>query len=118
MSRTTTTTHTVDMAQVADLNTRLSNGTGSQVSAADLGLEGVPVSGSSAGRLAGSAVLVRVSWDGAPEFPYIHGHFSNGAGTDGAHTVDLHTAALRELSHRLHAHHIWGQGSIPEPTRP
>lgn len=118
MSKTPTTTHTVDMAQVVELNHRLSTGrAGAGVSAADLGLDGAAVTGSS-GTLAGSAVLVRVSWDGAPEFPYIHGHFSGSAGADAALVVDLHTAALRELSHRLHARHIWGQGSIPEPTQP
>lgn len=111
MSRTTT-THTVDMAQIAELNTLLSTNTGSAVSAAELGLEGVTVNGPSADTLAGSAVLARICWDGAPEFPDIHGHFSASAGTEGAIVVDLHTAALREISHRLHARHAWGQGSI------
>lgn len=117
MPRTHNTTHTVDMAQIGDLNHRLSQGQTDSVSAADLGLEGAAVAGSSAGTLAGSAVLVRVCWDGAPEFPSIHGHFSNSAGGDGALVVDLHTLALRNLSHRLHAHHIWGQGSIADSTK-
>lgn len=112
MSKTTTTTHTVDMAQIADLNTRLSTNTGSTVSAADVGLEGAAVNGSSAVTLAGSAVLARICWDGAPEFPDIHAHFSAGAGDEGALVVDLHTAALREISRLLHARHAWGQGSL------
>jgi hypothetical protein len=99
------------MAQIEDLNARLSTNTDSPVSAGDIGLEGAAINGSSAGALAGSAVLARICWDGAPEFPYIHGHFSASAGTEGAVVVDLHTAALREISHRLHARHVWGQGS-------
>lgn len=117
MSRTTTTTHTVDMTQVADLNERLSNSrSGTPVTSADLGLEGAEVTGSSHATLAGSAVLVRLRWDGAPEFPNIHGHFSSSPGADDTLVVDLHTAALRELSHRLHAQHVWGQGSITDAT--
>ncbi len=112
LSRTTTTTHTVDMAQIADLNHRLSNSQkGSTVTASDIGLEGATVTEHPPGSLAGSALLVRLCWDGAPEFPYIHGHFSNSAGSDGALVVDLHTAALKKLSQLLHAHHTWGQGS-------
>jgi len=109
------------MDQIAELNKRLSVlPTGSQISASDLGLEGAHltrsrnVTRSSHGTLAGSAVLVRLSWDGAPEFPYIHGHFSDSAATDGVLKVDLHTLALRNLSKRLHAQHTWGQGSIPD----
>jgi hypothetical protein len=112
VSKKPTTTHTVDMAQIADLNTRLSNHSGLRIRAADLGLEGASVSGSSSGPLAGSAVLVRLCWDGAPEFPDIHAHFTLGGDAVDTERVDLHTAALRELSHRLHAHHIWGQGSV------
>ena len=115
MSKRTTTTHTVDMAQVADLNLRLKDHPGSGGTASDLGLEGVTMSGGTT--LPGSAVLVRLAWDGAPEFPDIHGHFSTGGGTDGALVVRLHTQALRKLSSRLHAHHIWGQGSIPDARR-
>lgn len=113
MSRPTT-THTVDMEQIADLNERLRSQGGAGVHAADLGLVGAVVTGSAPGTLAGSAVLVQLSWDGAPEFPDIHGHFSSSAGGEGTWVVDFHTAALKLLSQRLHAHHIWGQGSIPD----
>jgi hypothetical protein len=119
VSRKTTTTHTVDMAQIDDLNARLSTSSGGPlISAADIGLDGAAILGSSSLHLAGSAVLVRLCWDGAPEFPDIHAHFTTGG--DAAHStrVDLHSAALRELSHRLHAHHVWGQGSIPDSTSP
>ena len=118
MSKTTTTTHTVDMAQIADLNDRLSDTQqGSGISASDLGLDGATVRGHSPGALAGTALLVRLCWDGAPEFPYIHGHFSNGTAGNGDLVVDLHTAALRTLSKRLHARHSWGQGNIVEATQ-
>jgi predicted heme/steroid binding protein len=117
VSRKTTTTHTVDMAQIDDLNARLSTSGGAPViSAADIGLDGAAVMGSSSLHLAGSAVLVRLCWDGAPEFPDIHAHFSTGGDVARTTRVDLHSAALRELSHRLHAHHVWGQGSIPDST--
>jgi hypothetical protein len=113
VSKKPTTTHTVDMAQIAELNARLSGHV--DVSASALGLEGATVHGSSHGPLPGTAVLVRVCWQGAPEFPDIHGHFASSAGADATVVVDLHTVALRELSHRLHAHHIWGQGSLHDP---
>jgi hypothetical protein len=116
MSRTHT-THTVDMSQIAELNRRLITPPhGLPVTAADLGLDGAQVRGRQHLTLAGSAHLLRVRWDGAPEFPDIHGCFS---GSPGAHdlVVDLHTDALRKLSKHLHARHVWGQGSIPEATQ-
>lgn len=103
------TTHTVEMEQIVDLNRRLVAYRPDSLTATELGVEGAATS--PAGQLPGSAVLVEVRWDGSPEYPYIHGAFSGGASL---HTVNLHTDALRELSRRLHAHHLWGVGSIPE----
>lgn len=105
------TTHTVEMEQIVDLNRRLAAYRPDRVTATDLGVGGATTS--PAGLLPGDAVLVEVRWDGSPEFPYIHGAFTGGAPLQ---TANLHTRALRELSHRLHAHHIWGVGSAPEPV--
>lgn len=105
------TTHTIEMEQIADLNQLLADYRPDRLTARDLGVEGKTTS--PAGQLPGDAVLVEVRWDGPPEFPYIHGAFSGGAPL---RTVSLHTHALRELSHRLHAHHIWGVGSAPGPV--
>lgn len=108
MHRLDPTTHTVEMTQLADLNERLAaQANGAVVTAADLGLEGARPR-APAPPLAGSAALLRVCWDGAPEFPYIHGDFGSARLPV---LVDLHTAALRELSHLLHARHVWGVGN-------
>jgi hypothetical protein len=95
------TTHTVELSQLADVNERLKHRSGSEITAAELGLEGAKqLSGGADGGLPGSAVLIRVCWDGPPEYPYIHGHFVV-ADTRAAPIVDLHTAALRKISRRL-----------------
>jgi hypothetical protein len=101
------TSHTLELAQLADLNARLSKHR-SPVTAVDLGLQDAPPPASRpAGGLPGSAVLVRLCWDGPPEFPYVHAHFTV---TDESadRVVDLHTAALRALGLRLGAHQRWG----------
>ena len=69
------TTHTVEMAQIAEFNTRLEAHHGPAITAADLAMEGARPHHAS-DRLPGSAELVRVAWDGAPEFPDIHAHFT------------------------------------------
>ncbi len=52
-----------------------------------------------------SALLVRLSYDGPPEYPYIHGHFRS----DGKIVrAELHTAALQALAHHLHLQQLWG----------
>lgn len=107
------TTHTVEMEQILELNQLLAEYRPDRVTAKDLGLEEATTS--PVGLLPGDAVLVEVRWDGPPEFPYVHGAFSGGAPL---RTVMLHTHTLRELSHLLHAHHIWGVGSVPEPVVP
>jgi hypothetical protein len=106
------TTHTVEMDQIADLNHRLQGKPLRVVTAAELGLEGSKLLGHASTRLPGRAVLVRLCWDGSPEFPYIHAHFS----ADSSLVVDMHTAALQALSHRLNLRQIWGVGSVPPRT--
>ncbi len=102
------TTHTIEMAQIAEFNTRLEARPGPALTAAELGLEGAPRHRSS-GVVSGTAELVSVAWDGAPEFPDIHAHFAPTT-TSNVVVVDMHTAALRTLSHRLGLHHVWGVG--------
>ena len=106
------TTHTLEMAQVAELNEHLRNRTGSPaITAGDLGLGGAPLHIRGAAGLAGDAVLVRVSWQGSPEFPDIYGHFGPGRG--GRLQALLHTAALQTLCHLLGVRQRWGVGLPP-----
>lgn len=109
------TTHTVEMTQIAELNDRLmTRDPAAAISASDLGLAGAALlSGGDAERtsLPAQAVLERVCYDGPPEFPYVHAHFRPTPTEPGKLTVDLHTHALRELSHRLHLPGVWGVGS-------
>jgi hypothetical protein len=69
-------------------------------------------SGGSSGPLPDAAVLQRLSWDGPPKYPYIHGHFrrpgQRSAGPGDELDVLLHTATLNELCRRLHVHQQWG----------
>ena len=105
------TTHTVDMAQVDELNQRLAERERSrEVTAEDLGLAGAQLLNGAPGSLPGQAVLVRVDWDGDPEFPYIHGEFSAAGGevAGGPLHVDLHTAALNSLADKLGVRQRWG----------
>lgn len=106
------TTHTVEMAQIAELNRGLRE-RAQAIRASLLGLGGVELSsvGDDQGGLPGDAVLVWVSFDGPPEFPYVHANFRTVPGDHGSFTVDLHTDALRKLSHLLHLQHAWGTGS-------
>jgi len=114
------TTHTVEMEQMAELSSGLRNRDPTQpINASALGLQGAElISGSDddASGLSGDAVLERVSFDGPPEFPYVHAHFRSASDDEDALKVDLHTDALRDLSHLLHLQHIWGAGSAD--TRP
>jgi hypothetical protein len=109
------TTHTVEMEQMAELSSGLRERDPSQpIRASDLGLQGAElISGGDDddGGLPEDAVLVRVSFDGPPEFPYVHAHFRSAPEPQGSLKVDLHTDALRALSHLLHLRHVWGAGS-------
>lgn len=105
------TTHTLDMAQIEELNQRLAeHTTHSRVTAADLGLADGELLNGVDGGLPGEAVLVQLGWDGSPEFPYIHGRFSVAGGADpgGLLHVDLHTAALKSLARKLGVRQRWG----------
>jgi hypothetical protein len=114
--RIPSTTHTVEMQQIAELDARLQGRPRAQrVTAEDLGLTGFCMTVPATTPLQADAELVRVSWDGSPEFPYVRGHFRNG---DVRPTVvEFHSEALRHLSRRLGARHIWGVGSVPDPVR-
>ena len=103
-------TRTVEQAQLAELAAALTAPSAPRFTAQDLGLlDDAYTAGEPVGGLPPGAVLARLSWDGPPGYPYVHGHFTAGSGSQGeAHRVDLHTSALRELSHRLHLHHAWG----------
>jgi hypothetical protein len=109
------TTHTLEMAQVLELNEHLMSRTGGPgITAAVLGMGGVPLHLRSAAGLPDDAVLVRLSWEGSPEFPDIYGHFGPGRG--GRHQALLHTAALNSLCHVLGVRQRWGVG-LPAPVR-
>jgi hypothetical protein len=98
------------MAQIDELNQRLAEHTRyAEVTADDLGLAGAELLNEVSGTLPGQAVLVRVDWDGNPEFPYIHGRFSvRDSDDEGSLHADMHTAALSKLSHKLDLRHRWG----------
>ena len=73
-------THTVEMAQVADLNTRLAQTPGP--TAAQLGLDSAQVRHGAPGALPGTAVLTAVRLAGAPAFPDLQAVFGgSGPGT-------------------------------------
>ena len=106
------TTHTVEMAQIAAISDRLREREGAHaINASLLGMQGVKLS---SGRedddnvLPGEAIITGLSFDGPPEFPYIHAHFITDLSDHGSLTVDLHTDALRKLSHLLGFQHLWG----------
>jgi len=93
--RLSPTTHTLDMAQVAQLDARLRDPHAPAVTAADVGVADEAVAPSA---------LLRTVWP--PEFPYLYADFE-GPGGAPVH-VQLHTPHLVKLSHRLGLHHRWG----------
>ena len=101
------TTHTLEMAQVDELNHHLASHAAAPITAAAIGMSGAPLHPSAASRLPDTAVLVRLSWQGSPEFPDIYGHFGPG---EGSFQALLHTAALNEVTHLLHVRQRWGIG--------
>jgi hypothetical protein len=102
-------THTLEMSQLAQLNDRLTPEVGAlEVTAGELGVAQVPLLSDPAGTLPARAVLTRLGWDGPPQFPYVHGHFAHSPLQDAPLVVDLHTTALRLLSRRAGLRHRWG----------
>jgi len=104
------TTHTVVMSQLADLNKHLHNHANPVTfTAGELGLAGAKLlSGSAPGGLPEGAVLDQLRLEGPPEYPYIYGHFLATGSSEAHLVVELHTAALRELSRRFGLQHGWG----------
>ena len=107
------TTHTVEMAQIAEINNGLRERESAHaIRASLLGMQGVKLSpgndDNDDNTLPGEAFLTGLSFDGPPEFPYVHGHFRTDLSDHVSLTVDLHTDALRKLSHLLGLQHIWG----------
>jgi hypothetical protein len=92
------TTHTLDMAQVAEIDEHLCGPGAPRVTAGELGLADrtVPADGD----------VVRVWIQGSPEFPYLFATVEASPST--VVHVPLHTPALVRLSHRLGLHHRWG----------
>jgi hypothetical protein len=84
---------TLELRQLSEISQRLE--AGMQIVAEQLGVQPA------------TARLDRLHWTGPAEFPYIYGDFRipQRAGTT---TVPLHSSALRELSHLLGLHHVWG----------
>jgi hypothetical protein len=107
------TTHTLEMAQVVELNERLADHCGpTAITAEAVGMAGARLHLHHAAVLAGDAVLVRVSWQGSPEFPDIYGHFGPGPGPA---EVLFHTAGLNQLAHALGVRQRWGVGHSAGP---
>jgi hypothetical protein len=100
------TTHTIEMAQIKEINAKLGQASGVVMMASELPLERQP--GERPVPLSPSSELKRLSWKGSPSFPDIFGHFTTPSGKESRRGVLLHTAALKEISHRLGLHHAWG----------
>ncbi|MBT0772006.1 hypothetical protein KIH74_23895 [Kineosporia sp. J2-2] len=93
---TASTTHTLEMDQVAALNEHLTRRRHAPLTAGELRVDGVP----------GQAVLQRVSASGPPCFPWVFGHFS--VSGDQEVSAELHTGSLERLSDSFHLHQRWG----------
>ena len=100
-------THTLDLAQLAQIDERLAASGAPTLTAADLGVAD--------GAVPGAAVLLRVWCRGDPEFPDIFGDFGGpstpapgSAGRAAGTPVPLHTPSLHALSRLLGLHHRWG----------
>ena len=100
------TTHTIEMAQIKEINAELRPPSGVVITASELPLEIQP--GNRRLPVKPSALLTSVSWAGSPSFPDILAYFSAPGSEESLLCVRLHTAALREISHRLNFHHAWG----------
>ena len=100
------------MAQIAEINNGLrERESADAIPASVLGMQGVhlsPGDDEDDSTLPGESYLTGLSFDGPPEFPYVHGHFRTDLSDQISLTADLHTEALRKLSHLLGLQHIWG----------
>jgi hypothetical protein len=98
------------MDQIAEINDGLRERE-QPIPASLLGMQGMqPSSGSDSddNGLPGDAPLIKLTFDGPPDYPYIHGHFGTDPSGPGSSTVELHTDALRKLSRTLRLQHVWG----------
>jgi hypothetical protein len=115
--RRATTTHTIEMAQIKEINAKLKMQSGVVIMASELPLETQP--GDRHVPVNPSALLTRLSWTGSPSFPDIFAHFTAPGSEKARRRVRLHTAALKEISRRLGLHHAWGGTAIgPRPSNP
>ena len=110
MVRRSATTHTIEMAQIKEINARLRPPSGVVITASELPLEIQP--GDRRVPVDPSALLTSLSWTGSPSFPDIFAYFSASCSEESPRCVRLHTTALKEISHRLNLQHAWGV----EPT--
>jgi hypothetical protein len=104
--RRTVTTHTIEMTQIKEINAKLEEASGVVITASDIPLETQP--GERPVPVHPSSMLARLSWKGSPSFPDIYAYFTTPSGKQMRRGVLLHTAALKEISHRLNLHHAWG----------
>jgi hypothetical protein len=104
--RPPSTTHTIEMAQIKEINAKLRRRSGVVITASELPLETQP--GDRHVPVDPSAPLTRLSWTGSPSFPDIAAHFTAPGSKGSRRGVLLHTAALKEISRRLGLHHAWG----------
>ena len=110
------TTHTIEMAQIKEINAKLKQQpSGVVITASEIPLETQP--GDRYVPVNPSALLTRLSWTGSPSFPDIFAHFSASGSEAPRRRVRLHTAALKEISHRLHLHHVWGVEPTSDASR-
>jgi hypothetical protein len=100
------TTHTIEMAQITEINAKLGPPSGVVITASELPLEIQP--GDRQVPVNPSALLTSLSWTGSPSFPDIFAYFSASGSEESRRCLRLHTAALKEISHRLNLHHAWG----------
>ncbi len=104
------TTHTVELDQIGELNLALRARSGAQaVIAGDLQQPASELRSATGRLVPATAVLVRLSVDGPPEYPYVHAHFTlDPSSSSAAILAEMHTEALRRLSHLFGLRHLWG----------
>jgi len=128
--RLATTTRTLELRQVDEINQRLAEAGRTEVTAAMLGLDGAQIPASSFPKfelfmidssgprtLPPLAVIDHVWAEGTPGFPYLMGYFrTQPAELDlppmQGLVVSLHTDALGRLSRQLRLRHCWGPDAV------